>query len=794
MFRSIALSSALLLLYTTSAADGTCDEDSLSCDNGQCVRREDWCDDSKACNDGSDEAYCGERTWYGKSPNKCNEKIHFRCDDGLCWPLAARCDGTVDCRDNSDEDSCDSEKKPDEETDEIKVNVEEANNKADEDKPSETSGEEGGESTDISEENGWDEFTTATETPTFFIDDYEDYDEPTEIPFQTTTVEDLPPSPPIREPSSTERPSFEVSPEGNPWSPATEMDFYAKRMGQNEVKQHSTKTKVQPTSAYRPPPTRSFVQYPTRPYINQYTTSRSPAVPYTGPTRPYTPRSYRYIGSGQTPSPYRGRYQAQQLPYPPGGYRGSYHSGDSNYISSQPRTNHRQQYHSFNGNNGRADWRNGVTQPPRIYGRQLRAPSRFYFKKNYNEIYGKTNKPSVRRGADWILSIRNATGGWGKETPRALVALSLVNNSFLAGNYDNDLMHKYFQVHLAVKLLRDEPVSLNRLAMFVNALIATCQDPRDFQGWDLTELIRNTMLKLHRTSRPPVINPLVYLSLCLADRNLTHYEVHHLMTYLAANRNDEATRDMTCLALEAFACHMRKERHNTDQYYTLQKMVWNATLKILQRKKDDGSFGSVYSTALAVQALLSVNETQEWNPEPTFRFLSRHQQRNGSFGDFLATYQVLPALSGRSLLHLRNTECNPPRVDRELTPQEILQHPGPKSYIRYSLHLGSPLSTGYTVQVLVPTGISFFDVMRVAAYENDHFKFSYEEVNGKIQIYSISDIPNDPEEGLAWRLYVRSPLDIGNIPDVRQIYTGDIRELFPTPDQHVIFWYHPLSF
>ncbi|GBM78753.1 hypothetical protein AVEN_62735-1 [Araneus ventricosus] len=56
----------------------------------------------------------------------------------------------------------------------------------------------------------------------------------------------------------------------------------------------------------------------------------------------------------------------------------------------------------------------------------------------------------------------------------------------------------------------------------------------------------------------------------------------------------------------------------------------------------------------------------------------------------------------------------------ELTPQEILQHPGPKSYIRYSLHLGSPLSTGYTVQVLVPTGISFFDVMRVAAYEN-HF-------------------------------------------------------------------------
>ncbi|GBL95190.1 hypothetical protein AVEN_243374-1, partial [Araneus ventricosus] len=121
---------------------------------------------------------------------------------------------------------------------------------------------------------------------------------------------------------------------------------------------------------------------------------------------------------------------------------------------------------------------------------------------------------------------------------------------------------------------------------------------------------------------------------------------------------------MTCLALEAFACHMQKEGHSAAQYYSLQKMVWNATSKILQRKKDDGSFGSVYSTALAVQALMSSNETLEWDPEPSFRFLSSHQQRNGSFGDFLATYQVLPALSGRSLLHLRNTECNPPRVDR----------------------------------------------------------------------------------------------------------------------------------
>ncbi|XP_055946173.1 uncharacterized protein LOC129976567 [Argiope bruennichi] len=823
---SIVLRGAFFLfLLTIATAEGTCKGDSLPCDDGQCVRKEDWCDGKEACEDGSDEAYCEERAWWGKSPNKCDKKIHFRCDDGLCWPLAAHCNGNADCKDASDEKNCDSKAKvPDEsdkkieDSDEIEENSEEKKDKSEEEKSKDISGEEKKdkseeeksediseeekeESKESSEEIGSDKVTRTTENPSTTptpggYNDYEEYEDvTTEAALQKTTIADVPPPRPFYEIPSIEELPLEVSPEVPFWSPTTEMDFYAKKMGQNEVKQqYTTRINAFSTSTFRPPPARTIAQYPTRPYRNQHPSNRKPAVPYTGPTKAYTPRPYRYIGkqnSGQAPPLYRGRYPVS---HSSNNHRLPHHSPDYNYISSQLGTNYHQQYPNFNNNNGRSDWRNGVTRPQRVYGRQLRAPAQFYFKKNYNEIYGRANYESVRRGAEWIRSIQNATGGWGKETPRALVALSLVNNSFLAGSHEKDLMQKYFQVYLGVNLLRDEPVSLNRLAMLTNALIATCLDPRDFHGWDLTELIRNSMLKLHRASRPPVINPLVYLSLCLADRNLTNYEVHHLMTYLVATRNDETTRDMMYLALQAFACHMQKESYNVAHYYSLQKMVWNATSKILQRMKEDGSFGSVYSTAIAAQALMSVNDTVQWNPEQTFRFLKSQQQRNGSFGDFLATYHVLPALSGRSLLHLRNTECNPPRVDRELSPQEILEYPGPKSYIRYSLHMGSPLATGYTVQVLVPNGISFFDVMRVAAYENNQFKFSYEEVNGKINVFSISDLPNDPEEGLAWRLYVRAPSDTGNIPNIQQLYTGDIREFHPTPDQHVIFWYHPLGF
>ncbi|GIY18296.1 uncharacterized protein CEXT_244011 [Caerostris extrusa] len=80
--------------------------------------------------------------------------------------------------------------------------------------------------------------------------------------------------------------------------------------------------------------------------------------------------------------------------------------------------------------------------------------------------------------------------------------------------------------------------------------------------------------------------------------------------------------------------------------------------------------------------------------------------------------------------------------------------------------------------------------MRVAEYENEHFKFSYEENDGKINIYSISDIPNDSEQGFAWHLYVRPHSDEGNTPNIQQRYTGHIKEFLPTPDQHVIYWYH----
>ncbi|KAG8175709.1 hypothetical protein JTE90_021359 [Oedothorax gibbosus] len=444
------------------------------------------------------------------------------------------------------------------------------------------------------------------------------------------------------------------------------------------------------------------------------------------------------------------------------------------------------------------------TAAPLSFDRKLKAPSRFYFAKDYTRTYLRENAEYIDRGRAWILSNRSAEGGWGSETPRALIALSLINNSFVNETYENNIMQKHFQVFLGTSLIRGDTktTSINRLAMSVNALIATCQNPRDLHGTDYTELVRKRLREQlrnshHRRNEVQSPNPFVCLSLCLADRDLERQEVHHLITRLKSHDSeDEFELDKNVMAIPAFACHLQRHKsiYPSDSEYlrTWDSLLRNATWKLLNRMRDDGSFGSVYSTAIAAQALMSVNETRNWNPELTFNFLREHQKDDGSFGDFLATYLVLPALSGRSLLHLRNTQCTPPNSDRVLTPTEILAFRGPKHYVKYSIFIGNPKTNEYSIDVHVPVGIHFFDLMRVAAHKNDAFKFSYEETDGGIHVYSISNVPNDSERELEWNLFVtsRSNTVLDDPESLRTIRT-DIKRFYPRSDEHVIFWYKP---
>ena len=56
---------------------------------------------------------------------------------------------------------------------------------------------------------------------------------------------------------------------------------------------------------------------------------------------------------------------------------------------------------------------------------------------------------------------------------------------------------------------------------------------------------------------------------------------------------------------------------------------------------------------------MSVNTSLHWDYTKTLDYLAEKQQSDGSFGDMQSTYYSLIALSGRSLVYLRNTLCDP---------------------------------------------------------------------------------------------------------------------------------------
>ncbi|KFM82140.1 hypothetical protein X975_14080, partial [Stegodyphus mimosarum] len=93
----------------------------------------------------------------------------------------------------------------------------------------------------------------------------------------------------------------------------------------------------------------------------------------------------------------------------------------------------------------------------------------------------------------------------------------------------------------------------------------------------------------------------------------------------------------------------------------------------------------------------------------------------------------------------------------------------------------------------LPVKITLFDAMRVAEHINADFEFAYEEIEGKIYVYSLSNVPNDSERGFFWYLYVKERSSDEKTVDQQELFTGDIREYTPNENGHIIFWYFHLK-
>ncbi|GIY16244.1 uncharacterized protein CEXT_619771 [Caerostris extrusa] len=303
--------------------------------------------------------------------------------------------------------------------------------------------------------------------------------------------------------------------------------------------------------------------------------------------------------------------------------------GDSDSIVSSPKTSKEEVLVTSNG----VYSPRRPTSPPITYKYFTHVPSDF-------------SRP-LEMARSWLLAQRQQDFGWGKETPRALTALYLADNRPLQARTESDLlMIKQLEVQLAVDMARNgsKLLELTDLALYINALTASCKDPKNFHGNDLVLTLRNMVDSAQHASK--FVGPLVYITLCM--NNATSYNDVGKIREIFIGRNAAFSRiDIQSLAMLSFACMNRETSFMTDSMYESFKQ------RFLGRMNTNGLPGNVYEAALLKQAL---NEMNLKKPELT-DFLLKQQQEDGSFSSILSTYLVLPVLVNKNLLKM-NEHCS----------------------------------------------------------------------------------------------------------------------------------------
>ncbi|GFS79236.1 uncharacterized protein NPIL_543491 [Nephila pilipes] len=358
----------------------------------------------------------------------------------------------------------------------------------------------------------------------------------------------------------------------------------------------------------------------------------------------------------------------------------------------------------------------------------------------------KNTQEVVSKAVNWILRQRQADGSWGSFTPRAIVALTLAQEAVSVSKDEMDIMTKQLNILLSLELdnnLSTERMALSRLALYVNALYATCQNPRNFHGLDLIRALRSrtdaTVANVSGFSLP-----IVYLPLCLLEE--TRYQ------------------DVRVL-------------NNMYQHHK-NKTVYFRRFAVMDKSKPPASDEALNSNAAS--------------PEDVKSLVSL-QSPDGSFGSLLGTYYALPALLGKNLLTLKDRRCN---VDTSMDHfvSSPLSESG-ASRVHYSVWLGEgDDKDSYSLTLPVTSNISLFDIMQMAQTRNPNFKFNYEETSTGKSVYSLSGVPNDVQRELYWTLYLTkdNPNGLNSYRSKKKLING-VDRIYPAPEDHYIFWFQRRS-
>ncbi|CAL1274595.1 unnamed protein product [Larinioides sclopetarius] len=321
-----------------------------------------------------------------------------------------------------------------------------------------------------------------------------------------------------------------------------------------------------------------------------------------------------------------------------------------------------------------------------------------------------------------------------------------------------------------------EDISSTELAYYINAFLVTCIDPRKFYVLDLVSELRN------RVDTQNYTNPSVMLALCNAGETITEKDIQKLFSvFWKAHR--EFWTDTQALAVLALAC-AAKQTYKAFDIVEISEL----TMELKKRQYRNGTVENLKTTALVLQALFaSESEADEENfdEKKALKQILRSQKENGSFGNLPNTYYILPVLQGRSLVNISSSHCKTPIINEQEALKDLMNQVGEKWSVQFSLWIGNNRTVEKTLTLNVPANSSLYRIMEFAAGVDNRFKFEYTVRNGKPYIYTISEIQDDPENGMYWFLFKSSSSEEGDL----ELITKSPADVLPVNKQHFIFWY-----
>ncbi|EDW86318.2 uncharacterized protein Dwil_GK15758 [Drosophila willistoni] len=434
----------------------------------------------------------------------------------------------------------------------------------------------------------------------------------------------------------------------------------------------------------------------------------------------------------------------------------------------------------------------------------------------------KVEQEAILRALDWLKEKRASDYGWGNDTHVVILAKELSG-----GRDPNDSADAHMQViqeledTLSVKEMEIEilsmldrhhtlpkPLNLDKLARYVLALGSLCKDPKHFHGHDLVATLQ------HHEPVQDIEFALTTLSACSSAAHVRKRQIRRLLD-IASGVTDQSV-DAIAMVILALRCIVTDHRHRHLQHFVRRPARGLASLQ-----DQRGSFGSLRSTALAMQALqdLEYDPAGHWNRTAASRYILSRQRADGGWSEeplqdgqepdigVGLTADIVLALGWKGLGAVRALQCD--HVIRESS--DPTENGEPKLAVpfglsssaeesdaknisyTYTLWVGSNVTEDFSLSLVSPKNTSFFKAMTQAAEMDPRFTFEAREWPNGHYVHTLYGKKEEPQRYHYWLLYRLPELpDANNTPGNQLIAPVGVDELMVEDGEHYLYWYKKL--